>query len=177
MDATTSRSHLAPEDNPFSCMKGHPRFYELLCEAAELHHSKNQDYANAQDPFANFRSCEKAGISMVDGIYTRMSDKWERITNLLAKRRDGLKAAVASETLKDTLMDLAVYALIETVALEEAEDDVPDGFRLGEITYYRATEKGKMEAVVTALLNRDKAFKKNLGDTLGADALKAVARE
>lgn len=172
MDATTSRSHLAPEDNPFSCMKGHPRFYELLCEAAELHHSKNQDYANAQDPFANFRSCEKAGISMVDGIYTRMSDKWNRITNLLAKRRDGLKAAVASETLKDTLMDLAVYALIETVALEEANDELD-----ATVTLYQATEKGKMEAVVTALLNRDKAFKKNLGDTLGADTLKAVARE
>ena len=88
---------------------------------ATTHDKKNWDYAHVMDPFSNFRACERAGISMVDGIYARMSDKWERITNLLAKRRKGEGPAVKEESLKDALLDLANYAIIESIALEEAE--------------------------------------------------------
>lgn len=98
---------------------GHPAFYWALNEMAETHDRKNQDYANPTDPFANFRACEKAGISMVDGIYTRMSDKWERITNLIAKQRQDVQPAVVGESLADTLIDLANYAIILRIALDE----------------------------------------------------------
>jgi len=128
--------HLNPEGKPRS---GHPNFYQLLNELAALHDAKNQDYANAADPFANFRACEKAGIPMTDGIYTRMSDKWERITNLLAKRRQAEGPAVAGESIRDSLLDLAAYALIECVALDEATPSwqsgkiyaEPEGVKLG----------------------------------------------
>ncbi len=79
---------------------------------AEIHDRKNADYATNSDPFSNFRACEGGGVPVLDGVLARASDKWSRFTNLHAKERHGIVAAVSEETLEDTLLDLANYALI-----------------------------------------------------------------
>lgn len=72
--------------------------------------SKNKDYADPNDAFANFRQIEhltSGRISAEMGILTRMSDKFTRVANLLAR-----PAAVADESILDTLRDISVYAKI-----------------------------------------------------------------
>lgn len=101
-------------------MAGHPRFYELLELMKETHDKKNSDYSDDEDPFSNFRECEKFGIPAYKGALVRMSDKWSRIINLINK---GGKHKVKDESITDTLIDLANYALITTILIEEAKQD------------------------------------------------------
>lgn len=85
----------------------------------DLHIAKNAGYAGADqpDPWANFRMAERFGINAVQGVFVRMSDKYIRITNLT---RNPANEQVG-ESIKDTLMDLASYALIAICLIEEAE--------------------------------------------------------
>ncbi len=74
---------------------------------------KNSDYSIDSDAFLNFRACETLGISAEIGLIVRMTDKLTRISNLLHK-----KAAVKDETIADTLSDLANYAMILKIYIE-----------------------------------------------------------
>jgi hypothetical protein len=94
------------------------RVAELLDELRTIHDTKNHDYAHSADPFANFREAARIGITPFQGVIVRMGDKWARICNLV---RYG-DPAVKDESLRDTLKDLAVYALI-AVALDEEEEN------------------------------------------------------
>ena len=93
-----------------------PKFHKLLKEIAELHDAKNNDYSTSEDALSNFRLCENFGIPAWKGCLVRMSDKWSRITQLSKK-----EASVKSETIVDTLKDLAVYSLICTILYEESK--------------------------------------------------------
>lgn len=86
------------------------RLEVLYSENVEVSRRKNADYANSADPFKNFRMIEllTGGATTVeDGILVRMSDKMARIATLLKS-----EAQVTDEKLKDTLQDLANYAMI-----------------------------------------------------------------
>lgn len=96
---------------------GHSRFYELLWEIAEIHGRKNKDYAGTEHPLSNLKESERFGIPAWKGTLVRMSDKWDRIVNL-AKHNN---PAVKSESITDTLMDLAVYSLLAIILFEEHE--------------------------------------------------------
>jgi hypothetical protein len=97
------------------------RMQDLFRRCLEIAEAKNADYANEDDPFQNFRGVEVLGISVEDGFLTRMSDKMARVSNLV--RRD---PAVADESVLDTLSDLANYAILLRVYLEEKRaDDEP----------------------------------------------------
>lgn len=89
----------------------------LLDQAWELFEAKNAGYAGAdnEDAFANFRMAEQFGISALDGCLVRMSDKYIRVTNL---RRLPSNERV-DESIRDTLRDLAAYALIAVCLLDE----------------------------------------------------------
>ncbi|MCK9369543.1 hypothetical protein M0R04_06520 [Candidatus Dojkabacteria bacterium] len=90
------------------------KFRERLEEAYKLTRAKNSDYAKEADAFANFTQAEKLGVCTTEqGILVRMSDKLQRAVNLLSKGPD-----VKSESMNDTLMDLAVYALILSIYVE-----------------------------------------------------------
>jgi len=79
-------------------------------EALTIVQAKNQDYADGEDPFQNFRMVEDAGLcSLEQGVAVRMSDKLQRVFNLLP---EGVEAAVDDESLDDTLLDLMNYANI-----------------------------------------------------------------
>lgn len=96
---------------------GHPRFYELLEEIAELHSRKNFNYAENGNPLSNLKSSEKYfNIPSHIGTAIRMADKWERLCQLIKGKKD-----VLGEAMADTLRDLAVYCLLEIILLEESE--------------------------------------------------------
>lgn len=95
---------------------GHPRFYELLEEMADLHDRKNHDYSG-DDPLSNLRSSVEIGIPAWKGILVRLMDKWARLKTFAKK--ETLK--VKDESIKDTLMDNAIYSLLCIIIYEEKE--------------------------------------------------------
>lgn len=76
---------------------------------------KNADYANGSDPFQNFRVVEHLGVTTVEqGIVVRLSDKIQRIANLLKR-----EAQVQDESIVDTLSDARNYLNILQVWLQQ----------------------------------------------------------
>ena len=90
------------------------RFNEILGVIKQLHDAKRHDYGN-DDIFANFRLSEMAGISPWKGSVIRMGDKYARISNFIKKGDFQFK----EESIKDTLMDMAIYSLITIILYEE----------------------------------------------------------
>lgn len=68
---------------------------------------KNADYTGGGDPFENFKAVSKYGVEPADGFITRMVDKISRIKTGLTK-----ELQVKDESLRDTLADLANYAML-----------------------------------------------------------------
>jgi len=100
-----------PKEQP-----GHPRFYELLEIMKDVHSIKNHDYAgDKKDPLRNFRMCEGMGIEAWQGVLVRISDK---ISRLFSFSRQG-KLKVKDESVADTFIDLANYALLGLILYEE----------------------------------------------------------
>jgi hypothetical protein len=99
---------------------GHPRFYELLEQAKDLHQRKSAGYSGVDnpDPLSNFRECERFGISAFHGCLVRLSDKFIRVSNL-ARNPDNEQIG---ETIVDTLNDLAAYAYIAICLYEEEHE-------------------------------------------------------
>lgn len=94
------------------------RLEELYAINVEISKKKNSDYATGDDPFKNFRLCESLGITSVEkGMLVRISDKLSRISNLLDKEGE-----VSDETINDTLSDLANYAMIMRMYLEQKNE-------------------------------------------------------
>lgn len=83
-------------------------------KCVEISRAKNSDYAQGDDPFANFRACESLGIDAATGIMVRMSDKFSRVANLLKR-----EAQVQDESIEDTLRDVANYAIILLLLIRE----------------------------------------------------------
>lgn len=104
-----------PNRNPKS-----EKFHRLLKEAGELHDKKQNDYGVDHDPFANVRASEDFGVPGWVGCMMRANDKMKRIQ----KAASG--GELANESLRDSLMDLAVYSLIGIVLLEESIEEGDD---------------------------------------------------
>lgn len=82
---------------------------QFFANNIEIMKRKNHDYSGyADDPFSNFKSVLLVGVEPIDGFLTRMMDKIARIKTLLKKG----KLLVADESIKDTLADLANYAML-----------------------------------------------------------------
>lgn len=95
------------------------RYLELLNEMKDLHIRKNAGYSgqNNPDAWSNFREAEDFDVSAFKGCLIRLSDKYVRVKNLV---KNPLNEQVG-ENIKDTLFDLAAYALIAVCLLEEQE--------------------------------------------------------
>lgn len=98
-------------------MEKKSRFLVLLDEMRQLHDAKNAGYAgqDSPDPFKNFKYSTLFGVAPFTGCLIRMSDKFIRIANLT---RDASNDKVG-ESIRDTLMDMAVYCLIAICLYEE----------------------------------------------------------
>jgi len=86
------------------------QFLDLLTVMKDTHERKSAGYAGVDNPdaFANFREAERFGVSAFKGCLIRMSDKFIRLANVLKNP----SADQVGETIEDTLLDLASYALI-----------------------------------------------------------------
>lgn len=87
------------------------------CEAElELTSRKNSDYADKENAFANFNIIEhltSGRITAAQGLVVRMSDKLQRIANLISR-----PAKVKDESVTDTLRDLSIYSKILKIYLD-----------------------------------------------------------
>lgn len=90
-------------------------FDKLIQEIQELHNSKNHDYAEDADPLSNLRKCERMGIPAWKGVLVRLTDKWSRIEQLSNGK------IPKHESLRDSLIDNAVYSLLCVLLLEEQQ--------------------------------------------------------
>ncbi len=86
---------------------------ELCLALNKTYERKNNDYG---DSFAKLRQ------EFPNAILVRLADKFGRIKSLLT----GTKQQVSDESIKDTLLDLANYCIMEVVEMEcEAENEEP----------------------------------------------------
>ena len=82
------------------------RFTEITNNMAKTYAAKNHDYGNSFD-----KSLDKFGIV---ASTVRMGDKMNRIESLTNK-----EAKVNDESIKDTLLDLANYAIMTVMWLDK----------------------------------------------------------
>lgn len=92
---------------------GDERFHALLKQIGDLHDKKQSDYGRPTDPFANVRASDDFGVPGWVGALIRGNDKMRR----LQKAAQG--STLSNEGVEDSLMDLAVYALIALVLYQE----------------------------------------------------------
>lgn len=106
-------------DKTDTVSNGDPNYIKLLDEMRALHIKKNAGYSgDSVDRWANFRLSEQLGVPAYLGALVRMSDKWIRITNLIKNPNFDQ----VGESLRDTLFDLAAYALIVICLLDEKQE-------------------------------------------------------
>ena len=92
---------------------GSARFYEILHELGELHDRKQADYGRDNDPFSNVRASEEWGVPSWVGAMIRATDKVRRL------QKFAQVGSLMNEGAEDSLRDIAVYAIIALVLLEE----------------------------------------------------------
>ena len=87
----------------------------ILERMKQILDAKGHDYAGKTDRFANFRLCEMAGIPTWKGIVIRLSDKMSRVLSFAGAG----ECKVKDESVEDTLIDLANYAILCLIAYRE----------------------------------------------------------
>jgi hypothetical protein len=92
-----------------------PAFVALIEEIKALHESKNHDYAEDADPLSNLRRAEAMGVPAFKGVLVRLTDKWSRIEQLSNGKEP------KHESLRDSLIDNAVYSLLAILLLDEGK--------------------------------------------------------
>lgn len=97
------------------------RFLELVSMLGDMHCKKNAGYSgkDSVDPWRNFRFSELFGVSPLRGCLIRLSDKYIRVSNLIVDKEN----EQVGESIKDTLLDLASYALIAYCLYEEENNE------------------------------------------------------
>jgi len=110
------------EKEPEKKRYGHPDFYVLLEEMAELHSRKNHDYAGTEEPLRNFKRVENIGVDAFTGVMVRLQDKWSRLEGFMKSK----ELLVKGESVEDTLMDMSVYGLLAILLYreEQAKEEV-----------------------------------------------------
>lgn len=94
----------------------------IVDEMHQICKNKNADYAGqggAADAFANLSMIEQlshGAIKTETGLITRMSDKFSRLISLITT---GNEAKVKSESVEDTLLDLANYCILTVIYLQQ----------------------------------------------------------
>ena len=88
------------------------KFKKMTAEMAALYEEKNRNYGNSFD-----KSLDEDGL-LVSKI--RLGDKYNRFSNLLKQKSKG----TSDESIKDTLIDLANYAIMTVMWLENNTNTV-----------------------------------------------------
>jgi len=102
-----------PDKPPRLPRKGDHRFFSILEEMADLHSRKGADYGVGVDFLANVRSSDDFGVPAWVGTMIRANDKMIRIRNMAKK------GSLANESVEDSLLDLANYAILALILFRE----------------------------------------------------------
>ena len=94
---------------------GDPRFHALIDTIRDLHDAKQADYGTNADAFANVRGSEDWGVVPWVGAMIRATDKVKRLQTFARTGR------LQNEGVRDSFLDLAVYAIIAHVLFDEQE--------------------------------------------------------
>ena len=98
---------------------GHPRFNTIVDQIKVLHSEKNFDYARGGDPLGNFiRVGEQLGMSASEVAHAYMLKQVDAVS---WGYRQGGEAKVESSY--DKLQDIAVYAVLQMILIEEEEKE------------------------------------------------------
>lgn len=100
-------------------------FHKAMCDKmVEITKAKNADYTGAgDDPFANFKIVQTFGcVNVEQGFFTRMCDKMSRISSFIEKGT----LQVKDESVEDTLLDIANYAILFRGYLESKKREEND---------------------------------------------------
>jgi hypothetical protein len=104
-------------DDPFiKRREGSARFHALLEKIGALHDKKQRDYGSATDPFANVRASQEFGVKPWVGALVRLNDKVTRL------KAFATKGELANESAEDSMLDIAVYALIALILYQEESE-------------------------------------------------------
>lgn len=96
------------------------RFLQLIDKMVDIQKRKNAGYAGQnKDPWANFKLSTMVGVKPSVGSVIRMTDKLIRVCNLMKNPAN----EQVGESITDTLIDLANYALITLCLWEEENAD------------------------------------------------------
>lgn len=97
-------------------VNGDKAYLDLLDELRALHLRKAADYGSDTDALANIRASEQCGIEAAHAAWVRTLDKVQRINQYWKKR------TLANESVEDSYIDLAAYALIGLKLLREKKE-------------------------------------------------------
>lgn len=97
-------------------------FHRVLIEMVVLHDRKSEDYGADEDPLANIRSSEQAGVPAWLGALIRLNDKVHRLFRFAKKGR------LANEGARDSMIDIAVYGAIMVQLHDENKSQVENAF-------------------------------------------------
>lgn len=127
-----------------------PQFLRLLEEMEDIHRRKNAGYAGEEsmDPWSNFRMAEMLDISAFKGCLIRMGDKYSRICNLAEDPNN----EQVGESIHDTLIDLANYALIAICLYEEMQEGEVEKYEMLSDEAYML--KNKLVALENSLIGK-----------------------
>ncbi len=89
------------------------KFDALIEEIRTIRQSKSHDYAEDEDKLSNLRRCQRLGVEPWRGVLVRLTDKWSRIEQLAGGKKP------KHESIRDSLMDNAIYSLLAIVLLDE----------------------------------------------------------
>lgn len=102
---------------------GHPAFYKVVEEIADLHEEKNRQYATVDDPLGNFNRTGKIIAKLLKpGIPPALAS----CLIFMSKQVDGVYEIVGEDkkdtidSLEDKLLDTAVYSIIGIIQIREA---------------------------------------------------------
>lgn len=122
-ETVTMESEFTLTEHPENCLDPEHPFEGRLLEMAVLSRRKRADYAFDHDPFSNFR--ETAAImrrkghpnfTALDSVTFNRAQKEVRLEALMA---NGRMDDTANESVRDSLLDDAVYAVIALALYDE----------------------------------------------------------
>ena len=90
-------------------------FLKVVTEVVTLHTKKQADYGVESDPWANIRCSEPYGIPAWVHASTLVDHKSRRIQSFVTKGK------LTNESVRDSLLDRAVYSLAALVLYDEEE--------------------------------------------------------
>lgn len=93
--------------------EGNPEFRKVLDAIWQMHLKKGSDYGTHEDSLTNVRSAKDFGVPNWLGAVIRANDKMSRLKTFAKSGK------LENESVEDSLMDLASYAILALVLYRE----------------------------------------------------------